>query len=306
MYTKLGFLPKGIQIEKLTNLNDDTSSNDSSELDDDQIYENDMVIYAVKNTEELSYVEFHVRSIENDFFMHHDIFVTDTITAAEYIKLENTHFIATGGYENNVNLYDCFIYNPLDPQIQLKGHTDKINCIYIDNTLLQNNMLQSGSDDKQILKWDLCTIREIEREIKDFEVCKIVSNEVYCSKNGIHSNNYFFDNKCEIECVKLLDNSLYVSDEKGCLKMLDIRKEGIVLQKKIHDEALTGFEIINDEIVSVSLDELVIHSSKVNFEQKKVINSKNELFCISYNKDFEACICGGKKDELRFLDVHEK
>ncbi|KAM0675479.1 rRNA-processing protein [Gurleya vavrai] len=156
MYTTIGFLSPKIAIQKIQdNLKDLHSDSSSQESSDNTILDTDTVIYAIKNTEEMSYIEFHVKTLENNLFIHHDIFVTDTIIAADYLESNGKHILVTGGCEKNVNLYDCFIDNMFDPLFTFKGHDSEINAI-----IASNYEILSGGDDCKIFKWDIDTQKQ--------------------------------------------------------------------------------------------------------------------------------------------------
>ncbi|KAM0675478.1 hypothetical protein GVAV_000842 [Gurleya vavrai] len=108
-------------------------------------------------------------------------------------------------------------------------------------------------------------------------------------------------NKVEITDLKILENKIYFSDVEGYLNMIDMRKFETLKREKIHEDALNAFEFINENVVSVSLDENIIWSSIKDFKFEKKQKTQGENYSIKYNQNSQTCLYGGSEENLKIL-----
>lgn len=296
MISRISYLPKGLTLEKLIYPTHDLDSDDFSSHEDDIIYETDQILINIQNTEDISYIQFHIKN-DDDFFIHHDIITAETLTEILYYK-GSKDLVAVSGFFNDIYFYDCFLFNPIDYEYKLTGHSG-----YINQMALENNNLYSASDDKSVIEWDLETGKikekiEFKAEVKHLAI----HGERMCTGSEFELFDVF-KNDAPIELVRLRDeNTVFFGDDKGFLKSIDLRMNKVVNSKKFHNETLTDFCFYGEEVLSVGFDGKIMRIDK-DFESFVACKTCDQLACISIDEKKTLCAYGGIDDKIKFLDL---
>ncbi|KAG0440137.1 Periodic tryptophan protein 1 like protein [Dictyocoela muelleri] len=338
MITSIGFLNSGIEIKKLEkyilddkaklkfpeydfskNIDNDENNIDSSDSED-EITREDILIYSTPNSEDQSFIDFSIYNEE--IFSHHDIYVFDLIMDSCYFTKNDDHFLAIGTTETDVMIYNCFVRNPLLPQISLSGHTSEVTSV------VYNEYLFSGSIDGSIIKWSIekeepilkkiiknKNYRDVNTNIREvMEICGIDSNKSYLSVTDDSKNLRLYSTNLEkIGCVEIsspieksrLNDFLMIADSDGYLHKFDFRNlEKPVISKKVHNSEITSFDICENKVVTGSIDQNLCYLDW-NFELIKKYEAKEKIFAVSICSYFpNICVFGGEKNEVKlvFLD----
>lgn len=307
MINCIGFLPKGINIEKLKKFekdeeilqklsyldlpiieNEETPSEASEESQKGEfVVESDLLVYSTPNSTELSYLQFHVYDQENDdFVIHHDIYVFSTINDTEYVNLNNNHYVALGTFENHVMLYDALIKNPMTPQILLEGHSGPVMALS-----RNSHSLFSGSDDKSILEWDFekLTVRNKFESTQIVEKLCVSDNfKIFGNSNSIYSyetgEEYNLDGNLE-NCI-IDNNNIYITTSSGILSVFDIRNlNSPKTSKKISEQPLTGLDVLENYVAITSLDGDILVLDILDLETKYSHKVKTEIYSVKLSEE---------------------
>ncbi|WUR02419.1 WD40 repeat domain-containing protein [Vairimorpha necatrix] len=270
------------------------------ENNDTFICESDLVLFSTSNNLEESFLQFHIYDKEHDdFIINHDIFLFSSINDSEYIYKNNKHYIALATCEKDIMLYDSLVFNPLTPQLLLKGHDDSVLAVKF-----FNNALYSGSDDKKILEWDLETLRIKESFTTNLNVEKIANagNMIFYGEKNTIANlstgtNFFIDGN--LENMVGHENFLYLTTSSGSFYTYDSRNTcKPFFEHKYSEEPLTGLHFLNDKIGMCSKKgEIWVLDSK-DFEIKNTENIKSTLFSIKLHES-NVIFYGDEGDSLQ-------
>lgn len=304
MINCIGFLPKGINIERLKKFEKDEAileklshldlpiiENEEPSTEEFQeeefVVESDLLVYSTPNSTELSYLQFHVYDQENDdFVIHHDIYVFSTINDTEYIGLNDNHYVALGTFENHIMLYDALTKNPMTPQILLEGHSGPVMALSRDE-----NSLFSGSEDRSIMEWDLekLTVRnkfECNQVVEKLCVSDDVimfgnSSTIYSYRTG---EEYQMDGNLE-NCIVDKEN-IYITTSSGTLTIFDKRNlKCPKISKKIFDQPLTGLDVVRNYVALSSLEGDIVVLNTSDLEIKYSHKVKNEIYSIKLSEE---------------------
>ncbi|KAF7683451.1 CCR4-associated factor 4 [Astathelohania contejeani] len=319
MISSIQFLEKGIECSKLDpykfdgqipnkfagmelpSLDFEEETSDNS--DDYSIKNSDIMLFCTPNDEEMSYLQFYIYG-DNQFYVHHDIYVYDTIVDSAYVQLERP-WAALATFDNDVWMYDALTFNPLFPQLLLKGHEDSINCIS-----WNKKCLVTTSNDNTLIRWDVGVNKIIERT-KIGKASKLINDEsgkiIFSNENELNilcgTDKISLDNKGIVESMRLDGYLLYTGDDLGIFRSYDIRNFKKRINKfKFHDEGITTIDLDNERIITGSLDQKIKIWDKTDLNEIRNIDTSDSIFSVricEYNPDF--CVYGGLKDELKKL-----
>lgn len=292
MITELGFLEPNLSIRKLKHVYDSTEEISESTDSEEEICKTDTIIYAISNTSDLCTIQFHIKN-DNDFYIHHDIITIDTITTAAYKDKK----LYTAGFENKINTYNVFDFNPTEPHSSFGEHTDIINKIRLKKNLF------SCSDDKTIKEYDLETEKVVNTTNYDYIVRDFFFYDdtfITLDENSIYGEKKLFTNNAEITCASLKGDFVYFGDSEGYFRKLDITKRRIEKEVKISDSSIFSFDMHNDIVYAVSANKLVTLFSDGSIGNKEY---DNELSSIAINSDNYMCVIGDEKDNLSIVEL---
>ncbi|KAF9761865.1 hypothetical protein NGRA_2368 [Nosema granulosis] len=325
MINCIGFLPKGIDIEKLKDYKPDqeilkkleyldlpiieNKEEPSEESENnDFVVESDLVVFSTPNNSELSYLQFHVFDKElDDFVIHHDIYVFSSINDTEYININNQHCVALGTFENYVMLYDALVKNPMTPQVLLEGHSGAVMAVTTDNS---NYSLFSGSEDRSVIEWDLeklCVKNKAEYCQVVEKLCVSEDILIFGNQQSIYLPSSGEEYKVEgtVENCMIEGNNIYIGDSSGVLTVLDIRnmKKSKTI-KKVSEDPLTGLDVLRGYVSVSSLGgDLFIFDSS-SFETKFSHNVKSELYSVKLSEE-NVLFFGDASDTLHIKRIEE-
>eukprot|EP00866_Antonospora_locustae_P000605 jgi/Antlo1/605/1610 len=319
MISSIGLLEKKFSLEKLEKYEIDETTkrqfphlnisevcdSDSSELEDERILESDITLFSTYNDEEYSSIIFYVFG-ESYFYAHHDAPVYGTAVDSQKITLDSRSYVAVATYENDVSLYDVCVKNMVYPQATLCGHRDSVVSVDV-----LNNQLYTGSQDRSVIKWDIARKEPSERYEFGYEVHKLgVGNGFVVAAHRditVMQENEKLEIKhtAEIEHLLVRDNMLYVSNIHGYLLCFDLRfPDRTLLQKKVHADAISSFDIGSGYIVTGSFDQSIKVVDADDFSEKKHIKTNDfvsSLKICDYTK--EICFYGERTTKLRHFYI---
>ncbi|KAG5859382.1 hypothetical protein KMI_07g12250 [Encephalitozoon hellem] len=314
MISSIGFLPSGISIENLKKFVIDESIHQSLSylnipvvdkekvsFDDDideseEIVENDIVVFCTPNEGDVSFLQFYVQNREcTNMFLHHDTYVFSTICDSEYFTVGGEMYVAVATFEKDIMVFDPLVRNPVLPQILLKGHEEAVLSMEC-----WNGTLFSGSLDSTIIEWDSEKALAKNRIQATGPVNKIGifdSSVIY----SVEDTLYCFDGEVklegEVERIRIIGNGMLVSDSTGTLRYYDLRNmASAVIEKKIHEDSITGVDVLGDKVYTGSLDGTI---KVVSLDTLDVVSSRDaeeKVFSLRTHED-GFYVYGGEKNE---------
>lgn len=323
MINTINLIPNKIQIDKLKPYKKDMNiikslshigislieNEEIQELEDNDTFicESDQILFSTSNNEEESFLQFHVYDKENDdFVIHHDVFVYSSINDAEYFYKNDKHFIALATFEKDVMVYDSCIFNPMAPQILLKGHEDHIMCV---KKFGEN--LFSGSEDKSIIEWDIiketfCNFYKL--DLVPEKICKSNNHIFYTDGTTIKSSTSDLHFSCydRIENLIACDNMIYVSNSTGDFFSFDLRaSKSPYFSNKYVESALTGMDLLNNKIALCSKSGEIFILDLLDYELKNSEKIKSVLYSIKLHED-NLIFYGDESDTLHLKKLKNK
>ncbi|EOB11730.1 Myosin heavy chain kinase B [Nosema bombycis CQ1] len=304
MINCIGFLPKGINVEKLNKFEKDEEiikklehlelpiiENDYENEESDTnecIVESDLIVYSSLNNRDLSYFQFHVYDEEmDDFVIHHDIYVFSSINDTEYLNFNNKHYVALATFENNIMVYDALVKNPMTPQILLEGHGGPVMSITKNDTFMY-----SGSEDLSFITWDLeklCLVKKTPLEYIPEKLCLTENKSVIIgSKDKVHVFNAEDEIKLEGTVHNLVANgdNFYISDSSGALSIYDVRNPSVPKTHiKVSEQPLTGLDVLENVVAVSSLDGHINVFDTNNLQVKFSHKIKNEIHSVKLSEE---------------------
>lgn len=286
MITEISFLEPNLKTTKLNyNYDSDEEFNDSTDSEE-VITENDTMIYAISNSSDVTYIQFYIYN-EDNFYIHHDIMVVDTIATSLYYNKK----IYTAGFSNTINTYNIFDFNPTAPTDTYEGHESVINKIKIYKNLF------SCSDDKTMREYDIETgvtinIIRFDYEVKDFYFYE--GRLITLSANNIYCGDLIYENSNEITCSQFFNNIMYFGDSEGNLKALDAKSMRQIKEVKICDSDINGISFYDDVIYAVSKNGLIKIHKDDSFVCKEF---EKELTSITINSELKIGFVGNINSE---------
>lgn len=259
-----------------------------------EIKQTDNIIYSTPNTEELSHVAFYGYD-ENEMFFHHDIFVFSTIIDSAYL---GNNLVACATFEADILVYDCFTKFPVLPQKLLCGHESFVTAIKN-----KEDRVMSASDDKSIIEWDINSLSIKSQTFYDVSIEKFDfqgSNFAFAQQKYLYINNENISVDYDIEKLRIEGNNVFLTDCEGYVTIYDIRNLGTKLfNKKIHDQSVPDFLVLDEWIVTTSLDNK-IKLWDLDFNLKNTIEQPSTVFCLGkdpYAK-YDEIFGGNEEDDL--------
>lgn len=319
MISSIGLLEKNFSLEKLEKYEIDEATKrqfphlsmseacdtDSSELEDERILESDITLFSTYNDEEYSSVIFYVFG-EDYFYAHHDAPVYGTAVDSRHITLDARSYVAVATCESDVCLYDVCVKNMVYPQVTLSGHSDSVVSVDV-----LNNQLYTGSQDRSIIKWDVSRKAPSERYEVEHEVHKLGVGDgfVVAAHRDItivqENERLNVKHGAEIEHLLVRDSMFYVSDVHGSLLCFDVRfPERALVQKQVHTDAISSFDIGPGYIVTGSFDQSIKVIDANDFSEKKCIKTSDfvsSLRICSYTN--EICFYGERTTKLKHFYI---
>jgi len=262
--------------------------------DKNYIKETDSIVFSTPNTEEMSYCSIYGYD-EEEMFFHHDFFVFSTILDSTYL---GNNLIALATFEPDVLVYDFLTKFPVLPQHLLCGHES-----FVTSIKNKENKIVSSSDDKSIIEWDLNTFGiksqnfyDVSIERFDFEGKSLA----FAQKNYLCINNENFSLDYDIEQLKIRGDKVYATDAQGYVSIYDMRNlEKKLFSKKIHDAAAVDILILEECIVTSSLDGTVKFWD-TNFDIKDTKEQESPIYCLGYNpySSYNEIFGGSENDQV--------
>ncbi|KAL0266019.1 UNVERIFIED_CONTAM: hypothetical protein PYX00_011736 [Menopon gallinae] len=290
MISSIGLLEKKFSLEKLEKYRIGEAAerplplpcipadyeSDSSELEDERILESDITLFSTYNNEEYSSIIFYVFG-EDYFYAHHDAPVYGTAVDSRRVTLDARSYVALATYENDVSLYDVYVKNMVYPQITLSGHSDSVLSVDV-----FNNELYTGSQDKSVIKWDvsrreICERYEVGDEVHRLGLgdgfAVVAHQDIVLMQGG---KRLRIKHGAEIEHLLVRDNLFYVSDTNGRLLCFDVRlPDKPLVQKQVHADAISSFDIGPSCIVTGSFDQSIKILDTNDFSEKRCIKTND-------------------------------
>lgn len=292
MITEIGFLEPGLKITKLNCIRDSNEEFSDSTDSEEEISETDTIIYAISNSEDLSYIQFYIKNT-NNFYIHHDIITTDTITTSFYHNKK----IYTAGFMNTINSYNVFDFNPIAPEDVYEGHEGTINKIRLKKDIY------SCSDDKSIRQFDLVTKKMVNVISFDYEVKNFYFYGdlfITLDENSIYLGDKLFCNENEITFSMLEGDNLHFADSQGSYKVYNILEKKITREVKICKEDINSFVLFRD-IAYFCSDKTLYKLLQSGVIEKR--EYENELIYITINTEHKYIVIGDIKDKILFAEI---
>lgn len=322
MISSIGFLPSGISAERLKTfvadedirksldyLNIPIVDKSSVFCDDDvdeseEIVENDIVVFCTPNEDDVSFLQFHVQNREcTNMFLHHDTYVFSTVADSAQVTIGGMPYVALGTFEKDIMVFDPLVRNPMIPQALLRGHEDAVLSVE-----WSNGVLFSGSVDSTVIEWDV-ERREPRSRVEVAgpvgKICVLGSSVIYSVETTLHCLGKELKFEGDVERIKIRENTMLVSDSVGNLRVYDLRNGcEAVVDKRIHEDSITGFGICGGDVYTGSLDGSI---KIVKIETLDVVGSKSteeKVFSLETHED-GFYVYGGEKNELHLEYVGE-
>ncbi|KAK6090787.1 hypothetical protein P3W45_000032 [Vairimorpha bombi] len=259
---------------------------DVQELEDNDTFicDTDLIVFSTSNSLDENYLQFHVYDQEiDDFVIHHDVFVFSSINDAEYLKLQDNHYVALATFEKNIMIYDSLVFNPLAPQILLKGHNEGVMCVK-----MIGDKLLSGSEDKTVIEWDL----EVSKPRQVFDAglkVEKMAGFLFCSESNKIKNintGLEFNLDGTVENMVSIDNNLYLTTSTGHFISYDLRNmNSPAFSHKYSEVGITGLDVLKDKIGMCSESGEIIILEKSDFEVKNFEKIKSTLYSIKMHEN---------------------
>lgn len=295
MISSIGFLPNTQEIRELKDfeVNENVKSkleylsipilpNEPSDDSEEMpvIKSTDNVLFCTPNTEEISNVAFYGYD-DTEIYFHHDLFVFSTILDSCYVR---DSFVAVATFEPDIFIYDFMLKFPVLPQLLLEGHEGPVTGIKN-----KEGKLVSCSDDKTVIEWDLnmLTVKDRKNVQVSIEKFDFESNSlVFGAKNFLNINDENISLDHNIEQLKIKDNFVYLSDCDGNLMIFDVRAPAkAMVSKKIHDDAVLDICLVNNLIVTSSVDKHVkVWELEGDLVCKNDMVQESVVYALGYNE----------------------
>lgn len=295
MISSLGFIPNSSEIKELNAFVPDEQvkerlsylqipildpPSDEGGEEEPPIKATDSILFCTPNTEEISNLAFYAYD-DQEIFFHHDLFVFSTIIDSAYL---GNNLVALATFEPDIFVYDFLTRLPVLPQKLLCGHEGAV-------TGLKNkeNRVFSCSDDKTIIEWDLSRMCPKNRVCHDVSIDRFDfhgNDMVFGCKTYLNINDENIPLNFQMEQLRMQGNYVYVSDSEGNMAVYDARRVGsttrTVLSKKIHDQAVVDFCIVDDWIATTSLDSY-IRLWDLGLDLKNELEQSSAVYALGYN-----------------------
>lgn len=259
----------------------------------------DNVLFCTVNGEEMSSVAIYGYD-DVEMFFHHDFFVFSTILDSCHIT--DTQ-IAVATFEPAIMVYDTLVEFPVLPQSLLVGHSGPV-------TGIKNKCgkIMSCSDDKTIIDWDTNEMRIRAQTNYDFAIERFDfegSALVMAAGTYLNINNENISLDYKVEQLRLSNNIVYISDENGRLIMYDVRMPAkAIAEQKVHEKAVVDVCLVNDWIITTSLDTNLkmwkVEGAELKCKSTTAFEEGSSVISIGFNpfNSFDEIFVGDEKDNL--------
>lgn len=274
-------------------LNHEVANDDDEDEEELIIKPTDNLIVAGHVSKDESSIEVYVYdSVQNHFYLHHDIIQSDYPCCVRWIGhvRNQSRNVAAAGYMNpEICLWDLDVIDVLEPIERLAGHKDAVIDISWSSHL--KNIIASGSADKHVRLWNLDQCKSISNiklsgkvsslEFGIYEQFLLLAGDLNQHVSLIDTRSNSITNNWqlsgEVEKVRWFpkDHTKFlVSDDHGCIYCFDVRHTNKPIVKfRAHQISVTGLEFspkCDDMLVTASTDDTIkVWDTKNAFSSSK-------------------------------------
>eukprot|EP00834_Sanchytrium_tribonematis_P005351 NODE_319_length_9908_cov_1.288001.p3 type:complete len:398 gc:universal NODE_319_length_9908_cov_1.288001:6609-7802(+) len=155
-YAEQGDFMDAMMDEEMAEI-DEADLNDEDDIDEDDLIKKSDHVLCVGKIGEVNSLEYQIFDpIERSLYIHRDIMLPSVPLSTAFVN----PYVLISGFDSSIELWNTNYCDKLDPDIELKGHSDAV--LSLDVNKVASNVVLSASADKTIKLWDVAKAKVVD------------------------------------------------------------------------------------------------------------------------------------------------